>query len=77
MTKQHLEEPQYLQFSAQFPTFRGSQFSDRTYNTNFTSFYRTEQADGHVTKTDKFCNLNDDCAKVSVLFPAFFCNKIK
>ena len=34
ITKQHLEEPQYLQFPAQLAKFRGGQFSDRCYVTN-------------------------------------------
>ena len=77
MNKQHLEEPQYLQFSAQRAKFRGDQFSDRSYVKNITLFYRREHADGHVTIIDKFCNINDDCATVSVPFPTFFCHKRK
>jgi len=77
MTKQHLEESQYLQFPAQLANFRGGQFSDRSYVTNFTLFYRSELADGHDMTTDKLCNLIDDFATVSVPFPGFSCDKGK
>ena len=74
---QHLEEPQYLQLPAQLAKFRGGHFRDRSYFTNFTLLYRSELADGHVTTTDKLCNLTEDFVTVSVPFPAFFCNKRK
>jgi hypothetical protein len=39
MTKQHLDEPQYLPFPAQLAKFRVCQVSDRPSVMNFTLFY--------------------------------------